>query len=131
MDACFADKGDPDAGIDIPCLSPAGDGTGQYEQFITCMESFRTKGSVAPQDAVTSGDFVLSCSPQTCAWPPTGMTAATADLINCMATNKTNTSCSANCPNDNGLNNSWATPGNGFTWPAASCAKTNCTSFMP
>ncbi|HEY2405892.1 MAG TPA: hypothetical protein VGI10_07815 [Polyangiaceae bacterium] len=129
FDACSADKGDPDSGIDVPCW---GDGVnGQFGQFTSCMESLRTLGALKPDDAVACGDSVESCTPQTCFWPPSGMTAPTTNLINCLATDKTNTNCTSNCPNDSGLNNSWATPNNGFTWPPTSCAKTDCTSYMP
>jgi hypothetical protein len=109
FDACFADP---------MCFSGDPDAPGQYEQVIECVEQRRTMQAVKRIDLRTCGQIIGNRT----GWPPDGMTPATTDIINCMATGQTMIP----------MNNSWADNANiTQVWPPMSCAKLACTSMIP
>jgi hypothetical protein len=106
LDACVADT---------QCFSEEVDGSGQFEQISNCVESQRAAGAVKRNALRTCGIEVGSSS----GWPPDGMTEATLNLVNCLATGQ------SGIPN----NNSWADADNlSMKWAASSCAALACTS---
>jgi hypothetical protein len=111
LDACSADS---------QCISDAVDGSGQYEQVAVCVDTIRKTRPVKRADLRDCGNSVGQSSNNV--WPPGGMTVATIDLINCMATGVT----------DEAGNSAWANQANiSNAWAPASCAKLACTSQLP
>jgi hypothetical protein len=104
--------------LDDPiCFSPDGDGSGQYEKVVNCVEQKRTIMSVKRPDLRSCGLTVGTGS----GWPPDGMADTTTNIMNCMATGQTMVP----------MNNSWADPMNlTQPWAANSCAKIACTSMV-
>ncbi|HWA77383.1 MAG TPA: hypothetical protein VG937_33840 [Polyangiaceae bacterium] len=109
LDACL---GDP------LCFSDAGDGSGQYEQIIVCVDQIRVSRPVKRIDLRTCGTQVGTND----LWPPDGMADTTRNLINCMATGVTNEAENDAWANSSNVNNVWA---------ASSCAKLACTAQLP
>jgi hypothetical protein len=109
LDACLADP---------LCVSDAGDGSGQYEQIVVCVEQIRTTRPVKRIDLRTCGTQVGTND----LWPPDGMVDTTRNLINCMATGVTNEAENDAWANSSNISNPWA---------AGSCAKLACTSQLP
>jgi hypothetical protein len=109
LDACL---------LDPLCVSDAGDGSGQYEQIVVCVDQIRTTRAVKRVDLRTCGTQVGTND----LWPPDGMADTTRNLINCMATGVTNEA----------ENDAWANSSNvSNPWAAGSCAKLACTSQLP
>ena len=97
LDACLSDSS---------CFE--GDGSGQYEQVIACVDATRVSQVVKRQDFIDCGNEVgLSGT----GWPPVGMTTETTNLMNCIAMGQPN-------------NNSWAdSTMRSMVWPTNSCAQ--------
>jgi hypothetical protein len=122
MDACFADES---------CFSAESDGSGDYEAISLCIERAR-----AEVDEVVKRDMVRACGvtfgsssdPEPdfsnfSDWAPPQMSAATTNLLNCMATS------SSQEPDAKWANDASNFPNNmPKVWPADSCAKLACTS---
>ena len=104
LDACLSDSS---------CFE--GDGSGQYEQVIACVDATRVSQVVKRQDFIDCGNEVgLSGT----GWPPVGMTTETTNLMNCIAMGQPN-------------NNSWAdSTMRSMVWPTNSCAKLACTAKL-
>ena len=106
------------------CLSSELDGSGQIEAVLSCIETERSKGLVK-RDAVRACGASLgqSADPSFFLWPPTDMTAVTAQVLNCMAdapdeVNPGTWANSNNIPNN----------GSPKPWADMTCAKLSCTS---
>ena len=101
------------------CYSAAGDGSGQYEIFSDCVEAERPFGSINRTLLRECGTQVIEGQ---VIWPPPGMSPATRDLINCLATGVADVN-----PDD--PNNAWAEDDQiMMPWAAESCARLACTS---
>lgn len=106
------------------CLSSKADGSGQIEAILACVENERAKGLVK-RDVVRACGSSLgqSTDPSFFLWPPTDMTAVTAQVMNCMADAL-----------DEDEPGTWADstniPTNGAPkpWLDGTCAKLACTS---
>jgi hypothetical protein len=108
FDDCFADP---------MCFTGDPDDPGQYEQVTSCVEQRRTMQAVKRIDLRSCGQQVGNGI----GWPPDGMSEATTNIINCMATGQTSIP----------MNNSWADNTNiTQVWPTTSCAKLACTSMI-
>ena len=106
FDDCFDDP---------MCFSGDPSAPGQYELVVECVEQKRTMQDVKRIDFRTCGQIVGTGID----WPPPGMTEATTNIMNCMATGQTMIP----------MNNSWASNANiTQVWPPNSCAKLACTS---
>lgn len=112
FDACLADP---------VCFEDAVNGMGQYQVVVVeCVDKIRATRPVKRADLRDCGNSVGAGA--STEWPPQGMTVATVDLLNCMATGQTNESG----------NNAWANESNIMNpWAANSCAKLACTSQLP
>jgi hypothetical protein len=120
-----------EACLDDPiCFSTDGDGTGQYERIIACIDRERETGLVK-RDVVRGCGVTIGASSNpdlVSDWAPESMADTTTNLLNCLAT-------SASDPK--GPNADWANdmatnfPNNMPTaWPADSCAKISCTGKL-
>jgi hypothetical protein len=124
-DCALEDENNPETAGNY-CLSSEGDGTGQIEAVIDCIEAERKKGGVK-RDVVRSCGSSLgqSTDPDFFLWPPIEMTAVTAQVLNCMA----------DAP-DEMTPGTWANssniPSNGTPkpWLDMTCAKLACTSAI-
>jgi len=106
------------------CLSSTGDGTGQIEAVLDCIDRERKNGLVK-RDVVRSCGSSLgqSTDPSFFQWPPTDMTAVTTQVLNCMADAPDETTpgtwaSSSNIPSS----------GSPKPWLDMTCAKLACTS---
>jgi hypothetical protein len=107
------------------CLSSKPDGSGQIESVLKCIDAERRKGLVKRDIVRACGSSLgLSADPSFFQWPPTDMTAVTAQLLNCMADAPTETTPGT-------WANSSNIPTNGSSpkpWLDNTCAKLSCTS---
>jgi hypothetical protein len=120
LSACLADT---------TCFSANGDGTGQYERIISCIDGERINGLVK-RDVVRGCGVTIGASPDASladAWAPEGMVPATTNLLNCMATSSSATPNAdwANSDDNYPVVNEMVVPA---PWPEDSCAKLSCTS---
>ncbi|HEY3253207.1 MAG TPA: hypothetical protein VGJ91_04630 [Polyangiaceae bacterium] len=106
------------------CLSSNADGTGQIEAVLACIEAERSKGLVK-RDAVRACGASLgkSSDPSFFLWPPTDMTAVTAQVLNCMADDPDEMNPGTWANSNNIPNNGSPKP-----WLDNTCAKLSCTS---
>lgn len=94
-------------------------GTGQYDFFAECVEAERPFGSINRTLLRECGNQVIEGQ---VIWPPEGMSPATRDLINCLATGVADV-------NPDMPNNDWADDEQiTQPWAAESCARLACTS---
>lgn len=119
-DACLADT---------RCFSETGNGTGQYERIITCVDGERLNGPVK-RDVVRGCGVTIGLSPNpdlASDWAPQNMAPATTNLLNCLATsaNETPNADWANSDDNFPIVNDDVVP---TPWPADSCAKLSCTA---
>ncbi|HYP77755.1 MAG TPA: hypothetical protein VER12_17410 [Polyangiaceae bacterium] len=106
------------------CLSSNGDGSGQIEGVLDCIEAERKNGLVK-RDVVRACGSSLgqSTDPSFFLWPPSDMTFVTTQVLNCMADSPTELepgtwADSTNIP----------TSGSPKPWVDGTCAKLACTS---
>ncbi len=127
-DACvLEDEDHPQDPQNAPldyCLNSQGNGKGQIELVLDCIDKERKNGLVK-RDAVRACGSSLgqSTDPSFFQWPPPQMTAATAGLMNCMAdapdeTNPGTWAAASNIP----------ASGSPKPWSDMTCAKLSCTS---
>jgi hypothetical protein len=114
---------------DEQCISEEVDGSGQYERISACIEGERLNG-VVKRDAVRGCGVTVGVSPDASLgadWAPEGMSPATTNLLNCLATS------AQDSPNADWANSDDNFPVDGqgninpTPWPEDSCAKLACT----
>jgi hypothetical protein len=106
------------------CLSSKGDGSGQVEAVLDCIEKERKNGLVK-RDVVRACGSSLgqSTDPSFFQWPPTDMTAVTAQVLNCMADSPTELN-----PGTWADSTNVPPSGSPKPWLDGTCAKLACTS---
>jgi hypothetical protein len=133
FNACAAEDENhpPDPALpDEYCLSSVdakADQKGQIEAIIDCITTERANGLVKRDIVRACGSSLgTSADPTFFMWPPTHMTAATENLMNCMA----------DAPDDT-MPGDWANDPANFPdtgprpWDDGTCAKLACTSKLP
>lgn len=110
------------------CLSSTGDGSGQIEAVLDCIENERMNGLVK-RDVVRACGSSLgqSTDPSFFQWPPTDMTAVTTQVLNCMADATDEVTKPGRWADDTNIPPS----GSPKPWLDGTCAKLACTSATP